>query len=339
MKKIISIMLAAMLAAGCLLMAGCGKKDTIIVQTNAYFAPFEYYDGTTIVGVDVDIMNKVGEKLGKKVEFDNKSFSVIIDNVAAGKICDVGAAGITVTDERKEKVDFSDTYFTSVQYVIYKTGTMTTDGTDGDIDYILWDSLAGKKIGVQRDTTGDVYVDGEINATEDDEDYGYNGVLLGTAISDVSLPVVLKFEEALGQYAYLSTPILRVLYEMANATDTERVHVEGVTKLFSYPEFNNVTKAKGVLELIGEREKFAALLSAADPEKANVFIGGDDTDSPLPDSSFVLRPVTVDGKTVGAIGVIGPKRMDYKKVLASLDYFATGLSEELDGHDRSNTET
>lgn len=106
MKKIISIVLAAVLAAGCLLMAGCGKKDTIIVQTNAYFAPFEYYDGTTIVGVDVDIMNKVGEKLGKKVEFENVSFSLIIDNVSAGKLCDVGAAGITVTDARKEKVDF-----------------------------------------------------------------------------------------------------------------------------------------------------------------------------------------------------------------------------------------
>ena len=166
-----------------------------------------------------------------------------------------------------------------------------------------------------------------------------NGVLLGTAVSDISLPVVLKFEEALGQYAYLSTPILRVLYEMANATDTERVHVEGVTKLFSYPEFNNVTKAKDVLELMGEREKFTAMLTDADPEKANVFIGGDDADSPLPDSSFVVRPVTVDGKTVGAIGVIGPKRMDYKKVLASLDYFATGLSEELDGHGKPKTET
>ena len=90
---------------------------------------------------------------------------------------------------------------------------------------------------------------------------------------------MLKFEEALGQYAYLSTPILRVLYEMANATDTERVHVEGVTKLFSYPEFNNVTKAKDVLELMGEREKFTAMLTDADPEKANVFIGGDDADS------------------------------------------------------------
>ena len=90
---------------------------------------------------------------------------------------------------------------------------------------------------------------------------------------------------------------------------------------------------------MGEREKFTAMLTDADPEKANVFIGGDDADSPLPDSSFVVRPVTVDGKTVGAIGVIGPKRMDYKKVLASLDYFATGLSEEPDGHGKPKTET
>ena len=175
MKKILSIALALALTLGCLMMAGCGSKDTIIVQTNAYFAPFEYYDGTEIVGVDVDIMNLVGEKLGKKVEFQNVTFSVIIDNVSEGKICDVGAAGITVTDSRKEKVDFSNTYFTSVQYVIYKAGTMTPDGKDGDVDYILWDNLAGKKIGVQKDTTGDIYVSGEINGDE-----GFDGVLLDT---------------------------------------------------------------------------------------------------------------------------------------------------------------
>ena len=175
MKKILSIVLALALTLGCLMMAGCGSKDTIIVQTNAYFAPFEYYDGTEIVGVDVDIMNLVGEKLGKKVEFQNVTFSVIIDNVSEGKICDVGAAGITVTDSRKEKVDFSNTYFTSVQYVIYKAGTMTPDGKDGDVDYILWDNLAGKKIGVQKDTTRHIYVDGEINAKED-----FDGVLFGT---------------------------------------------------------------------------------------------------------------------------------------------------------------
>lgn len=175
MKKILSLALALALTLGCFLMAGCGKEDTIIVHTNAYFAPFEYYDGTEIVGVDVDIMNLVGEKLGKKVEFENTTFSVIIDNVSAGKICDAGAAGITVTDARKEKVDFSNTYFTSVQYVIYKDGAMTPDGKDGDVEYILWDNLAGKKIGVQKDTTGDIYVAGEINGDE-----GFDGVLKGT---------------------------------------------------------------------------------------------------------------------------------------------------------------
>ena len=178
MKKIIALALAAVLTLTCLAMAGCGS-DKIIVQTNAYFAPFEYYDGANIVGVDVEIMNLVGEKLGKEIEFQNVEFSVIIDNVSSGKICDVGAAGITVTDQRKEKVDFSNTYFTSVQYVIYHKGAMTPDGVDGDVNYILWDSLAGKKIGVQRDPTGDIYVDGEINAQEDN-DYGYNGVLYGT---------------------------------------------------------------------------------------------------------------------------------------------------------------
>ena len=179
MKKIIAFALCLLMCMTCLLMTGC-NTDSIIVQTNAFFAPFEYYDGAgTINGVDVEIMNLVGEKLGKKVEFQNVEFEVIIDNVSSGKICDAGAAGITVTDSRKEKVDFSNTYFTSVQYVIYKKGTMTVDGTDGDVNYILWDSLAGKKIGVQRNTTGDIYVDGEINAQEDN-DYGYNGVLYGT---------------------------------------------------------------------------------------------------------------------------------------------------------------
>ena len=109
MKKILAFALAALLAVGCFMMTGCAA-DKIIVQTNAYFAPFEYYvSAEEIDGVDVEIMNLVGEKLGKEIEFVNVEFSVIIDNVASGKLCDAGAAGITVTDERKEKVYFSNT--------------------------------------------------------------------------------------------------------------------------------------------------------------------------------------------------------------------------------------
>lgn len=190
-KKIAILMAALMLL--CVALTSCGD-DSIIVQTNAFFAPFEYYDGDVIKGVDVDIMAKVGEKMGKKIEFKNTEFSAIIDNVKDGKVCDCGAAGITVTDARKEKVNFSIPYFTSVQYVIYKKSA-APEIVDGK--YIVWDALAGAKIGVQTDTTGAIYLDGEINGQESDPDYGYDGVLYGTKTSMISYENVQVATEAL----------------------------------------------------------------------------------------------------------------------------------------------
>lgn len=180
MKKIISLSLCLLMVLGMVAVFSACGKNTIIVQTNAFFAPFEYYVGTEIKGVDVEIMTLVGEKLGKKIEFMNVEFSAIIDNVKAGEVCDAGAAGITITKERQEKVDFSIPYYTSVQYVIFKAddASIATKKVDGK-EYIVWEALAGKKLGTQTDTTGWIYTDGEINAQESN-DYGYNGVLYGT---------------------------------------------------------------------------------------------------------------------------------------------------------------
>lgn len=176
MKKTVFAVAAATVAATCALGLTACSNDTIYVDTNAYFAPFEYYDADlNIKGVDVEIMNKVGEKLGKKVVFENTDFDVIIDNVSSGKKYDCGAAGITITDERKEKVDFSNPYFTSVQYAILPATETVTTSTDGNVEYILWGELATKKIGYQRDTTGDIYVNLEISG-----DDGYTGQLQGT---------------------------------------------------------------------------------------------------------------------------------------------------------------
>ncbi len=186
MKKIISLALAVIMIACCFALTSCGDEK-IYVQTNAYFAPFEYYDGTEIVGVDVEIMNLVGEKLDKEVVFTDGDFAVIIDVVKEGKTADCGAAGLTITEERAEKVDFSTPYYTSVQYVIYKkdNAPATKTAADGS-KYIVWEALAGKKIGTQTDTTGWIYTDGEVNATEDN-DYGYNGVLYGTGATCVAM--------------------------------------------------------------------------------------------------------------------------------------------------------
>ncbi len=180
MKKIISLVLALALMVGCAFtLASCGE-DEIIVHTNAYFAPFEYFEGTEIKGVDVEIMELVGEKLGKNIKFVNTEFSAIIDNVKTGEVCDAGAAGITITPQRAEKVDFSTPYYTSVQYVIMaKNSSIQTKNVNG-VEYVVWDALAGLTLGTQLDTTGWIYTDGEINATEADESYGYDGVLYGT---------------------------------------------------------------------------------------------------------------------------------------------------------------
>ena len=199
MKRLISIVLAlTMLACGCVFFSSCGKGNKIIVQTNAFFAPFEYYEGTEIKGVDVEIMAKVGEKMGKEIEFVNVEFSAIIDNVKDGKVCDAGAAGITITDERKEKVDFSIPYYTSIQYVIFKADdtSIATKTVDG-VEYIVWEALKDKKLGTQTDTTGWIYTDGEINAAEDN-DYGYAGVLYGSNTTNTNFDSAQLAADAMG---------------------------------------------------------------------------------------------------------------------------------------------
>ena len=116
MKKTITLILALVMLFGATLtlsscsLLGLGAKDSIYVQTNAYFAPFEYYDGSDIVGVDVEIMELVGDKLGKEIVWQDGDFGIIIDTVAKGELADCGAAGLTITEARQEKVDFSDPY-------------------------------------------------------------------------------------------------------------------------------------------------------------------------------------------------------------------------------------
>ncbi|MBE5756290.1 MAG: amino acid ABC transporter substrate-binding protein [Clostridiales bacterium] len=174
MKKLLTILLCVALSVvSVFAITGC-KKDAIVCHTNAFFAPFEYYQGTEIVGVDVEIMNKVADKMGKDLIIEDKDFSTLIDSTSDGTLCDCAAAGITITDARKEKVNFSIPYYTSVQYVVFAKDTITVSKNANNEDVVLWESLAGKKIGVQLDTTGDIYVGLEIEGEED-----YEGALQG----------------------------------------------------------------------------------------------------------------------------------------------------------------
>ena len=129
-----------------------------IVETNAFFAPFEFYENREIVGVDIEIINRVAKKLNAKIEIKNVEFDVIIDNVANGVIADAGAAGLTITPARAEKVDFSIPYYTSVQYAIFDVNE-APEITD---DHIVWEALAGKKLGSQTGGTGYLFMSDEV---------------------------------------------------------------------------------------------------------------------------------------------------------------------------------
>ena len=167
-----------------------------------------------------------------------------------------------------------------------------------------------------------------------------NATLSGLSAEQINLSVILAFEEKMGEHRSFASTVLRVVHEMLGSYDREKVHIDGVTKLLSYPEFMNVAKFQSILSLFEERQKFAELMSRAVPGQTSIVLGNEDQENfSLPDTGFVFHPITVGDKVVGAIGVIGPQRMDYKKVVASLDYFAAGLTGQIESAEQKEDGT
>ena len=122
-------------------------QEKLTMGTNAFFPPYEFYDDDNkIAGIDAEIAAAIAEKLGMELVIEDMDFDVILIALETDKI-DMGMAGMTVTPERLENVNFSDAYATGIQAIIVKEGSDITGPDD----------LEGKKIGVQLGTTGDIY--------------------------------------------------------------------------------------------------------------------------------------------------------------------------------------
>lgn len=154
MKKVFAMILAL-----ALLCAGSAFAESIKMGSSIDFAPYEYYDDETgdIVGIDVEIAKAVAEKLGYELEIEDMQFDSIIAAVVSGKV-DFGMSGFTVTEERKQSVDFSTPYTTAKQSVIVPEGSAITSVDD------LFNPDSAYKIGVQIGTTGDLYITDDVEA-------------------------------------------------------------------------------------------------------------------------------------------------------------------------------
>ena len=148
LKKLVSVLLVGACVVS---LAACGSdkkeksdngdkksKDTLVMATNAEFPPYEFRDGDDVVGIDAEVAQAIADKLGMELKIEDMAFDSIIPAVTSGK-ADFGAAGLTVTDERKENVDFTDTYAKATQVIMVKEDSKVAGPDD----------LTGKKIGVQ----------------------------------------------------------------------------------------------------------------------------------------------------------------------------------------------
>ena len=187
MKKFLALVLASLMVFAFVACGGTGKdnngasdasnasnasdtsdtteKETLVMATNATFPPYEFKEGDSFAGIDVEIAGKIAEKLGMTLEIKDVEFGSIIGGVQTGKF-DIGMAGMTVTDERLKSVNFSDSYATGIQVVIVKedSAIKSLDDLKGD---------GSMKFGVQQDTTGDIYA----SDTVENGGYGKDNVV------------------------------------------------------------------------------------------------------------------------------------------------------------------
>ncbi len=149
-------------------------KDQLVVATNAAFEPFEYTQGENYYGIDMEIAAALAEHLGKELVIQNMDFDAVCLAVGQQK-CDIAMAGLTINEERKEYVAFTDAYYSASQKLI-----VTSDNTEFDackdaasVEAILNEKDNTVKIGVQTGTTGQFYCEGS-------EDWGFAGFAVET---------------------------------------------------------------------------------------------------------------------------------------------------------------
>lgn len=163
-KKILAVILALVMVAACF--AGCSSSSedaasnddvkTLTLATSADFPPYESIgDNGEYVGIDIEIAQAIADKLGYELKVENMDFDSIITAVSSGK-ADMGMAGLTVTDERLQSVDFSTSYATGIQAIVVAEDSAITTVDD------LYAEGAAYKVGVQLATTGDIYFSGDI---------------------------------------------------------------------------------------------------------------------------------------------------------------------------------
>ena len=158
--------------------------------------------------------------------------------------------------------------------------------------------------------------------TASDLAVGLNDHIAGLTANEITLPIIVELENAMGDKSAIVNPIIKIIYESMNELDDGDLKISGMDRLLQYPEYSNKDQLRELLGAFEKKEDILELVSDPENQGINVVIGSESSVKVMNNSALVFKPVVRDGKTIGAIGIIGPRRMDYAKVVATIEGLA-----------------
>ena len=157
-----------------------------------------------------------------------------------------------------------------------------------------------------------------------------NECIAGLDMDGITLPVMLDMQRRVPDGERLVSPIIRVIYETVGEGDDGELMFDGVNNLLNYPEYSDINSVRDMLGLFDRQDDLREVLSGDASDRTNVYIGSENAVEVMNNSSLIFRTVKSGDRVIGAIGVIGPRRMDYSKVVTLVDHMSKNISRMLE---------
>lgn len=154
-----------------------------------------------------------------------------------------------------------------------------------------------------------------------------NVYLTGLCADEITLSSVMHLEREMGDDPLLVNATVKAIYETMSEIDGGELHYSGLNHLLQYPEYSDVNKFGEIINTFEEKDQLLDLVAGNNENDINVLIGSENSVNVMKDSAIVFKQIKKDGKTIGAIGVVGPRRMDYARVLATLNELSENISD------------
>ena len=152
-----------------------------------------------------------------------------------------------------------------------------------------------------------------------------NSYIAGREIQELSYSSIVEIQRCMFGYEAIVEPIIKCIYDTVNEIDRGDVKVEQVNRLLEFPEYSNRSELRSLIGMLEQKEDIINLISNSQKDIINILIGKENSVDIMSNSTLIFKTITANDRVVGAIGVIGPRRMDYSKVVTTLDLLSENI--------------